>query len=86
MTPQQNETSELLGEIKAYQAAPTRCSIPKMLEGLGMAERKAVESAFEDDSIQSTAITRFLIARGVNIGSHTIQRHRRQACGCVRHG
>lgn len=77
-------TDSTLDEILAYQAKPTGCSVPRVLQGLTENERNAVAAALSDPDVQATAIARWMSSKGWKIGGHTIQRHRRGACGCDR--
>lgn len=79
-----SSTDSTLDEILAFQAKPSGCGVPRVLEGLTDSERNAVLTAFADPDVQATAIARWMTSKGWKIGGHTIQRHRRGSCGCVR--
>lgn len=77
------KSGEILGEIIALQTKRgATCSVSMILSQLPAPDRSAVEQAFEDPMIFGTSIAKFLKTRGVDISSHTIQRHRRGSCGC----
>lgn len=73
----------LMGDIKSYKVSHPQCSMQNVLKTLSKEDLKDLTEALDDSSIPGTFIERALKARGVEIGSSTISRHRRKACSCA---
>ncbi len=59
-----------------------RCTVRETLDSMDEDTASALEKALADPTIKGTHIAVVLKRRGYTMSSHTVQRHRRQACGC----
>jgi hypothetical protein len=69
---------------EAQQAMVTKgstCTVFVLLESLSPSEQAELTEALES-SVQGHALARALNNRGHRIAGQTINRHRRQECGC----
>lgn len=57
-----------------------RCGVGRALECLDEADK--LRAALAADHIGPTSIHRWLLARGVKVGTNAISRHRRGECAC----
>lgn len=71
-----------LDEVRALRSVTARCSMGKALAEMPDDLRTQVEAALDDPTLEGTAISKALAARGVKIGSGALQRHRRKVCSC----
>jgi hypothetical protein len=58
------------------------CDTGLLLDRLTEPDRSELLEALADPTVQATALARVLRARGYDIGSWSLQRHRREACRC----
>lgn len=78
--------SLLYAEILEFteQSKQSVCSIGIMLDDMSDIDRIGLCKALDTPTFTGTAIAAILKKRGHQISSHTVQRHRRGACGCAR--
>lgn len=69
--------------IKAEQTIPgPPCKVQVIAEQMSKEDAKEFREALADPAFQSSAITRALKKLGYEIGSTSIQRHRKHDCNC----
>jgi hypothetical protein len=62
-------------------APPSSCGIRKALDALGLDDAEAlVQVVYERRDLSSATVSRLLAEEGIDIGAHTIGRHRRRQC------
>lgn len=73
----------LLADIRAEQEAQSgpKCSFQTVMASLTPEDAADVLAAI-DEGRKSSAISRALRKRGVDLGEYTIARHRRGGCSC----
>ncbi len=59
-----------------------QCSVKAILTSIDGEKRDAMAAALEDLSIDSSAISRWLLKNGHDAKPHTLARHRRKECRC----
>ena len=70
----------LIDEARALTAGhPPTCRMVPVIEALG----DEVTEALDDRTIQHTALSRALKARGFSVSESTVSRHRLGKCACV---
>lgn len=61
-----------------------RCAIAVLLDSLDDIDKKALQNAFADSSMEASRIFRALVAEGHDkVGLGAVSRHRRGDCRCV---
>lgn len=76
---------DVMAEINAHAGGTGgQCTVRAALDQLPLdvAAGYAAAIALPKEAAQGAAISRALKARGVQLGQHVIQRHRRDACQC----
>lgn len=72
-------------------SAPTKglkgCSLGKILQGLDVKDREALQAALlvprdSDDRISNAEMARILQDEGYDVKAKTVETHRRGGCGC----
>jgi hypothetical protein len=77
--------SDMLDEMRKDSAKKgPSCAIGLTYTRLAVQEQTAFKEAMKDETIQSTAIARWLGQKGYSVKPHTMSRHRRGQCGCER--
>jgi len=77
----------LLDQIREESdRGPTRseCTIARIYAEMQKPDADELHDAMADHGISSAVIARVLKARGVNVQSQTVRRHRRGECSCER--
>lgn len=80
------EDSLLFAEILelSQESKQSTCTIGAILADMSDIDRSGLQQALDTPAFTGTAITAILKRRGHQISSHTVQRHRRGGCGCIR--
>ena len=80
----EKSVNDLLSEIRIQQRATSRlrCSMGVVLSQLDPQDREAVQQALADHSIFGSTIAKVLKARGYEVKSLAVNRHRRRTCAC----
>lgn len=60
------------------------CSVRRVLGQMAEDDRATLHAMLDDPSVESVRIAAALELIGVEIGAHTIARHRRHLCRCER--
>ena len=60
------------------------CSVRRILVGMMEDDRATLHAMLDDPTVESVRIAAALELIGVEIGPHTIARHRRRMCRCER--
>lgn len=73
----------ILDEIRGASAKKgPQCSVTAILGAIGAEKRDAMLAALGDPSIDSGAISKWLLKNGYDAKPHTLARHRRKECRC----
>lgn len=77
--------NDMLEQMRGYSARKgPSCAVGMAYGRLSSQEQAAFKEAIKDDTIQSSAIARWLSEKGHLVRAHTMARHRRAQCGCER--
>lgn len=72
-------------EVRASGRGPgTTCTIATALLEVDIELRTEIEAVIASPAYTSSAITRALKARGIEVAEQAMSRHRREACRCSR--
>lgn len=74
--------ADTLGSVDRPPIKGPPCGLLTVLDQMGDADAKALQSALDDPKIGSTAIARALRAEGFRVGRGTVARHRAGDCTC----